>query len=396
MVTHLTTKYVPTDRLRPHPDNPRRGDVEAIRDSLQAHGQYRPIVVNRPTMEVLVGNHTLRAAKALGWPEIAANLIDVDAEQARRILLVDNRTNDLAGYNPQALADLLSELPDLEGTGYDHDALGELLDELAPDPIGEDEPPPLPGEPETRPGDLLRLGPHRLLCADARYPESYARLMEGECAELLWTDPPYGVSYEGKTQASLRIEGDGASGLKVLLSQSFAAADSALSAGARVYVAHPAGELSLVFGGCFVAQGWKLRQTLVWVKDAFVLGRSDWHYRHEPVYYGHKPGEGRIGRGGNGWFGDNAQDSVIEVPRPRSSREHPTMKPPELVERCLRNSTRRGDVVLDPFAGSGSTLVACESSGRAARLLEVDPRYCEVIVGRWERLTTRRAERSRP
>jgi DNA modification methylase len=166
--------------------------------------------------------------------------------------------------------------------------------------------------------------------------------------------------------------------------------------GARLYVAHPAGELSLTFGQCFVAQGWRLRQTLVWVKDHFVLGRSDYHYRHEPLLYGHKPGEGRIGRGAKGWFGDNAQDSVLEFPRPRASRDHPTTKPPELIERCLRNSSRRGDRVLDPFAGSGSTLVACEVAGRAARLLETDPRYCDVIVGRFERLTGRRAERSRP
>ena len=133
----------------------------------------------------------------------------------------------------------------------------------------------------------------------------------------------------------------------------------------------------------------------MWVKDQFVLGRSDYHYRHEPILYGHKPGRGRIGRGAAGWFGDNAQDSVLEVARPRASRDHPTIKPPELVERCVRNSTRRGDLVLDPFAGSGSTLSACESSGRAARLVEADPRYCDVIVARFERLTGRRAERDR-
>jgi len=391
----LTTEYVPTDRLLPHPDNPRRGDVAAIKDSLERNGQYRPLVVSRRTFEVLAGNHTLLAARELGWSQIAVTFVDVDAEQARRILLVDNRTNDLAGYDTQDLVDLLEGLPDLEGTGYDHDALGDLLDELAPDPVEEDEPPPLPEEPETRPGDLLVLGAHRLLCADARHPESYDRLLGDKRCEAMWTDPPYGVSYEGKTKAALRIEGDGAAGLEGLLSESFAAADTALCAGARLYVAHPAGALSLVFGNCFLAQGWTLRQTLVWVKDAFVLGRSDYHYRHEPILYGHKPGEGRIGRGARGWHGDNAQDSVLEVPRPRASFEHPTMKPPELVERCLANSTRRGQLVLDPFAGSGSTLVACQASGRAARLLELDPRYCDVIVGRWERLTGRRAERGR-
>ena len=206
---------------------------------------------------------------------------------------------------------------------------------------------------------------------------------------------PTASTNEGKAKAKLRIANDGASGLAALLSESFAAADSALAPGAPIYVAHPAGPLSLVFGGAFVAQGWRLRQGLVWVKDAFVLGRSDYHYRHEPILYGHKPGDGRIGRGARGWYGDHAQDSVLEVPRPRQSREHPTMKPPELVERCLGNSTRRGEAVLDPFAGSGSTLVACEAAGRAARLIELDPRYCDVIVARWEGLTGRPAQRVR-
>jgi DNA modification methylase len=199
-----------------------------------------------------------------------------------------------------------------------------------------------------------------------------------------------------QTKAKLRIENDGEAGLEALLAESFAAADTALSDGARLYVAHPAGELSLTFGTCFVAQGWKLRQTLVWVKDAFVLGRSDYHYRHEPVLYGHKPGEERIGRGAAGWYADNAQDSVLEVARPRRSEEHPTMKPPQLVERCLRQSTRRGDRVLDPFAGSGSMLVACERTGCAARLLELDPRFCDVIVARFEHLSGTRAVRERP
>ena len=218
-------------------------------------------------------------------------------------------------------------MPDLEGTGYENDALGQLLDELAPPPLGDDDAPPLPAEPETGRGERILLGEHRLLCADARDPRSYARLMGEEEAELLWTDPPYGVEYEGKTKAALPLEGDGASGLEALLAESFAAIDLVLSPGGRLYVAHPAGALSLTFGNCFVAQGWRLRQTLVWVKDAFVLGRSDYHYRHEPILYGHKPGDGRIGRGARG-YGDHAQDSVLEVARPRQSCEHPTTKPP--------------------------------------------------------------------
>jgi ParB/Sulfiredoxin domain len=362
MAIQLTTEYIPTDSLRPHPDNPRRGNVAAICESLERNGQYRPLVVNRQTMEVLCGNHTLRAARELGWEKIAVTFVDVDSEQAKRILLVDTRTNDRATYDLEALLEVLQGLDDLGGTGYDDRYVRELVDELSPAPLAEDEPPPLPAEPETRAGDLYLLGDHRLLCADAREPESYARLLGNEQADLLWTDPPYGIAYQGKTKDGLRIANDGAAGLEALLAESFAAADAALAPDARLYVAHPAGKLALTFGAAFVGQGWRLRQTLVWVKDAFVLGRSDWHYRHEPIYYGHKPADRRIGRGAKGWYGDNAQDSVLEVARPRASRDHPTMKPPELVERCC--TTRR----------AAATSSSIPSRARDRRLWPVRPR----------------------
>ncbi len=328
-------------------------------------------------------------------------LAHLSEAQKRAYVLADNQLALNAGWD-EALLKL--ELADLADLGFEMSLIGfgegELERLLAGDDrqglTDDDEVPEVPEQPVTQPGDLWVLGEHRLLCGDARDPESYARLLGGERCEAIWTDPPYGVAYQGKTKESLTIAGDGAAGLEALLSESFCAADPALAPGARLYVAHPAGALSLTFGLAFVGQGWRLSQTLVWVKDAFVLGRSDWHYRHEPIYYGHKPGEGRIGRGARGWFGDNAQDSVLEVPRPRASVAHPTMKPPELVERCLSNSTRRRDLVLDPFAGSGSTLVACERTGRAARLIELDPRFCDVVVGRWARLTGGRVERERP
>ena len=141
----------------------------------------------------------------------------------------------------------------------------------------------------------------------------------------------------------------------------------------------PPGRCRLCSRNAFLAQGWRLHQTLVWVKDALVLGHADYHYGHEPMLYGYKPGDGRLGRGADGWYGDNRQTSVLEVPRPKASGEHPTMKPPALIEIALSNSSQRGDLVLDPFAGSGSTLIACERTGRSARLIELDPGYCDVI-----------------
>lgn len=396
MPRNLQTETVPIAKLRPYPNNPRRGDLDAIKESLERNGQYRPIVVRRATNEVLAGNHTWLGAKELGWAEIAVTYIDCDAEQAKRIVLADNRTNDLAGYDPEALAELLADLPDLAGTGYDADALEELLADLGrgSEPPGADESPPLPPRPATKPGDLYRLGKHRLICADARSQAAYRRLLGSERAAVLWTDPPYGVSYEGKTKAKLRIEGDGADGLGALLTDAFASADAALRPGAPLYVASPGGPRSLVFGQAFTEAGWRLHQTLVWLKDAMVLGHCDYHYIHEQILFGYKPGEGRLGRGGHGWFGDDSQVSVFEIERPRASREHPTMKPPELIEAALRNSSRRRDIVLDPFAGSGSTLVAAERCGRRARLIELDPSYCDVIVGRYERLTGERAEKA--
>ena len=383
---------VPITSLHPHPRNPRRGDLEAVKESLRHHGQYRPIVANRPTGEVLAGNHVLRAAAELGWEEIAATFVDLSDEEATRLVLVDNRTSDLAGYDDDLLVELLEGLPDLSGTGFDQGALDDLLEEVAPPPLEEQDLPPAPEEPGTRTGDLYRLGEHRLLCGDATESRDLERLMAAEQAALLWTDPPYGVAYEGKTAARLRLRNDSADGLEELLERAFAAIDAVLAPGAALYVLHPAGPLSATFLSAFLAQGWSLRQTLVWVKDSLVLGHADYHFRHEPLLYGYKPGAGRRGRGAEGWHGDNAQSSVLEVPRPRAAREHPTMKPVELVEIALRNSSARRGLVLDPFAGSGSTLVGCERLGRRARLLELDPAYCDVVVARYERLTGQPAE----
>jgi DNA modification methylase len=390
--TTPTTEYVPIDDLVPFPGNPRRGNVAAIKHSLEQNGQYRPIVVRRQTMEVLAGNHTMQAAKELGWTEIAVTFVDCDEEQAKRIALVDNRTNDLATYDDAELAALLTELPSLEGTGYDQAALDELLDSLSPAPVLEDEVPPLPAEPRTEPGDLYRLGPHRLLCEDAQDPRSHERLLGGEQARLLWSDPPYGVDYEGKTRARLRIENDRAAGLRSLLDSSFQAADGVLAPGSPVYVCAPAGALIVPFIEAFAATNWELRQTLVWVKDSLVLGRSDYHYRHEQLLYGFKPAQGRLGRGGRGWYGGDSETSVLEVPRPKASREHPTMKPLELIEAALRNSSRRREIVLDPFCGSGSTIVACERAGRRGFGIELDPRYCDVVVDRYQALSGAKAE----
>ncbi|MDE3131411.1 MAG: site-specific DNA-methyltransferase, partial [Acidobacteriota bacterium] len=227
---------------------------------------------------------------------------------------------------------------------------------------------------------------HRLLCGDSTKPESVTRLLGDERADCMWTDPPYGVSYVGRTKAKLTLANDTLAGSKLFdfLCACFVAADKhALKEGAAVYVAHPAGALSLQFLLAFEHAGWRLHQTLVWVKDSMVLGHSDYHYAHEPVLFGYTPAKsGRRGRGGEGWYGDNAQTSVFEVARPKASEEHPTMKPVELVAPMLRNSTPPAGLVYEPFSGSGSTMAACEATGRVCGAVELDPKYVAVALER--------------
>ena len=182
--------------------------------------------------------------------------------------------------------------------------------------------------------------------------------------------------------------------MRQLLAGAFAALDAVLKPGAAIYVAHPAGALSLTFAETFVGQNWRLHQTLVWVKDSLVPGHSDYQYRHEPILFGYKPGSaGRRGRGARGWYGDNSQTSVFEIPRPKVNADHPTSKPVALVEAMVRNSSRTGEIVWDGFLGSGSTLIACEQLGRRCFGMDLDPRYVDVAVRRWEQVTGKQAER---
>ena len=224
------------------------------------------------------------------------------------------------------------------------------------------------------------------MCGDATNMSDVARLMGDRCAEVLWTDPPYGVKYAGKTKEALTMENDDGNDLGGLLVAAFATADTVMAPSARFYIAAPAGPRGTEFRVALHATGWQFHQALAWVKDVMVLGHSDYHYRHEDILYGWKPGSGRAGRGnhtGSRWYGGHAETTVLEVPKPRRSAEHPTMKPTQLVRRCLANSAKAGDPVLDLFGGSGTTLIAAEQEGCTAYLMEIDSRYCDVIRRRY-------------
>lgn len=395
-ITYLATADVPLTQLDRFPGNAKRGDVQAIRASIRRHGQYRSLIVRTTSNDrytILAGNHTHDAIRAEGHPTARCEIIQCTDDEARRINLADNRLSEIGSFDNDALAELLSYLDgDFEGTGYTQDDVDALLgiEELPPALTDVDDVPEPPADPVTKPGDVWHLGPHRLLCGDSTDVTAVETMLDGDRADCLWTDPPYGVDYVGKTKDALTIQNDGAADLPELLAGAFATATAALKPGAPVYVAHPPGPLSLDFAHAFQTSGWLLRQTLIWVKDSMVLGRSDYHYCHEPIYYGFtdpEPGSGRLGRGGDRWHGDNSQTSILEVPKPARSKDHPTMKPVELVTRCLTNSCPPGGLVYEPFGGSGTTLLAAHTSGRVARVVELDPRYADVICRRYQEHT---------
>jgi site-specific DNA-methyltransferase (adenine-specific) len=406
--SRLSVEYLPLSGLQAAPRNPKVHDVEALTASLGRFGFVAPVIVDDATGRLVAGHgrvEALECAKAAGARppdrvrvEGAEWLVPVirgvefaGPREAEAYLLADNQLAMGAGWG-EGLEEMLRELRDadaLAGTGFTDADLAKLLGSdgtwsAAPE-AEMDRAAELTAKWGTARPQLWQAGPHRILCGDATSIEDVGRLLGGERASMLWTDPPYGVEYVGKTAAALTIANDDAPGLTALLAGFLAAVTPHLILGAPFYIAHPAGALSVVFGEQVLRAGWRLHQTLIWVKHSMVLGHTDYHYRHEPILYGYTPGPGRPGRGdhqGTRWAGDNAQTSVFEIDRPVRSDLHPTMKPPALIARCLDNSSRPGEIVLDPFSGSGSTLAAAEMRRRRGYGIEIDPKYVAVILER--------------
>jgi len=382
---NLKTEQIAVAKLTPHPKNVRQGNVGAISMSLEMHGQYRPIVAQKATGYILAGNHTYKAAMSLGWKDIAVTYVDVDDDQALRILLMDNRANDIATYDEHGLSEVLSLLMDTEkqlaGTGFSPQDLDELLalvtDLTPPDLLDDPDavPDKVPAKSVT--GDVWLLGPHRLVCGDATITTDVDKLMAGKMADLLHTDPPYGVDYEGVNNDHLKAEK-----LRTFIKDALTNAYLVLREAANAYVWHPDIH-AYEFIGAFRDSGFQQARppTIQWVKDSLVLSQGDYHSRNEPCLYGWKPGSGRVR------VTDRTQDTIWEYPKPRKADGHPTMKPIELCARAINNSSNPQDVVLDLFGGSGSTLIAAHQTNRIAYLMELDPHYVDVICARFQQLT---------
>jgi DNA modification methylase len=382
-----------------------------VEQSLAQYGGGRSILLDK-NCKIIAGNKTVEAAGKIGMDNViivqtdgtqivAVQRMDLDMDadpKARELAIADNRSSELGlEWDPYALQKLADFGVNFE-TFWNEDDFKQLLKSNGVPAesglIDGADPDEFPDDIECRCslGDIWKLGRHRMRCGDSTDAIGVHELMDGELADIMWTDPPYGVSYIGKTADALTIENDGADGLPQLLDGSFAAANAILLPGAPIYVAHPAGSLSIVFATEFVKR-WRLHETLVWIKDSMVLGHSDYHYKHESILFGYKPGGGRRGRGGSGWFGDNCQVSVFEVPRPKRSEEHPTMKPVELISLMLVNSCPPAGLIYEPFGGSGTTIIAAEIHGSRCYANELDPHYCDVIITRWESVTGKTAVR---
>lgn len=391
-----TIEWLETKGLIPYAKNSRthsEAQVAQIAGSIKEFGFNNPVLIDEDN-GIIAGHGRVMAAQKLGLQAVPCiRLAHLSDTQRKAYVIADNRLALNAGWDDQMLT---LELQELDGEDFDLSLLGFEADELNAllNPIketegltDEDAVPDVPEEPKTKPGDIYQLGRHRLMCGDSTSIDAVEKLMDGQLADILITDPPYNVAYEGKTKEALTIKNDEMSDdqFRQFLRDAFVAADTVMKSGAVFYIWHADSE-GYNFRGACKDTNWKVRQCLIWNKDTMVMGRQDYHWKHEPCLYGWKDGAGHL------WATDRKQVTIIECKRPKRNDVHPTMKPVELIEYQLLNNTKGQDIVLDLFGGSGSTMIAAEKNGRTACLMELDPKYCDVIVKRWEDFTGQKAE----
>ena len=375
---------VPVSEIVPYENNPRinEGAVEQLANIIEKLGFRNPAVLNKD--KVIIEGHTrLLAVKKLGWetmPCIIATDLTPEQEQALRI--ADNKVAEIAEWDEDKLK---VELEALQEAGFDlallafgDDELDDLLGGEA-GTHGETEPDAVPETPEvpvSTPGEVYRLGRHLLVCGDSTQPNDVDKVCKADEADLWLTDPPYNVDYHGSDGQSIQNDSMEDTKFREFLRAAFGCAEKRLKPGASFYVFHADSEGYNFRGACFDV-GLRVRQCLIWKKQSLVLGRQDYKWIHEPCLYGWREGAAHE------WYSDCSQTTVMEFNKPKKNDLHPTMKPVEMLCYLIGNSSKRGDIVLDTFCGSGSTLIACERTGRACRAVELDPKYCDVIRRRW-------------
>ena len=378
------------DKVVPYARNPRRNDdaVATVAASLAEFGWRQPIVVNEQ-MVIVAGHTRYQAAQRLGMTMVPIHVAKgLSTAQLRAYRLMDNRSHQNAVWDDALLGlelqDLRLEDFDLDLTGFDEAEIDRLLAGTLDDADNLDDVPEPPAEPVSRPGDLWICGEHRVLCGDATVLSDVERLLGGELADMCFTDPPYNVNYANSAKDKMR--GKNRAIMNDALGESFGAFlyDASVNiltvTKGSIYICMSSSELDTL-QKAFREAGGKWSTFVIWAKNTFTLGRADYQRQYEPILYGWKEGTDHY------WCGARDQGDVWFFDKPHKNDLHPTMKPVALVERAIRNSSKSRDIVLDPFGGSGTTLIAAERAGRRARLIELDPKYADVIVHRWQRST---------
>lgn len=379
-------QIVKISEVKPNPKNPRLIKDDKFKKLVKSIQEFPDMLNKRPLIVftdvdgkyvVLGGNMRLKACKEIGLKEIPIILADEWTEEQKAEFLI----KDNVGFGEWDWDNLANEwdTEKLDEWGLDL-PVNLSVQELEAEE--DDFSVPEGGiETDIVLGDLFEIGEHRLLCGDSTQTDTYEKLMQGELADMVVTDPPYNVAYEGGTKEKLTIENDSMSNddFYKFLYDFYTALTTAVKKGGAIYVWHASSEI-INFAKAMVDSGWLLKQQLIWVKNSMVMGRQDYQWKHEPCLYGWLKG------GSHNWYSDRKQTTIIEFDRPNRNAEHPTMKPIGLFAYQIENSSKQGDIVIDAFGGSGTAMIACEQLKRKARIIEFDPKYCQVILERMIKL----------
>lgn len=408
MTDKLTIEHWPIDKLVPYARNPRKNDyvVDRMCGAIREFGFRIPIVA-RSDGTVVDGHLRLKAARQLGLDSVPVALADdlTDA-QIKAFRLLANQSANWAEWDEDLLKLELQDLQeldfDLDLTGFDLEEIEHLLEAEAQDGLTDDDMAPAANdeaEPITKPGDIWVMGEHRLICGDSTLTETLEKLLAGSLVDMVFTDPPYNVNYGQTMKDALRGKNGNKNyagskpGRKIMndnLGEDFygfllkACQGFIKVCKGAIYICMSSSELHNL-QKAFLEAGGHWSTFIIWSKNHFTMGKADYQRQYEPILYGWPEGQKHY------WCGDRNQSDVWPLKRPNTNDLHPTMKPVELVQRAIENSSKGRDIILDPFGGSGSTLIACEKTGRAARLVELDPKYCDVIVKRWQEYSGKEA-----
>ena len=388
--------------VKPYEKNPRKNDqsVDKVARSIEEFGFKVPLVIDKNNV-IVCGHTRYKAAKKLGLTVVPCVVADdLTDEQIKAYRLADNKVGEDSLWDNALLGGELDDILDIDMTDF-----GFALPELDAEVVEDDYDKPVPEEPKSKLGDIYQLGRHRLMCGDSTNIDCVKKLVGGAQIDMLLTDPPYNVNYEG---SAVKIKNDNMedTAFRQFLTDAFLSAWAVMKNGAAFHIWHADSE-GYNFRGACRDSGFRVRQCLIWVKNALVLGRQDFQWKHEPCLYGEKSlPEGMVEEyeeddhepclygwkdGKHYWFKNRKQTTILEFEKPRASKEHPTMKPIKLFDYEIKCNTKQGENVLDLFGGSGTTIMACEQNGRNAFVMEYDPKFVDVIIDRWETFTGEKA-----